>query len=176
MASLFDKTIESSYNGLLKLIDNIGLTTSFKQVTDADGSTTPFYLKQDGVKIGESEYPTADGSANEFLITDGSGVISFSKIKAVKKIKSSSYTLTNLDWGDIIECDSSGTAFTITLPDSLNENFNCNVVWISATSITFATTGTATTVGKGTDIAEQYGGVFLYNNSSSRFVLIGDLE
>lgn len=60
MATLTGNFISNTYQSLLKFFDNIGVTTTPKQVTDGLGNTTPLYISTQGVGVNT---PTIDSSA-----------------------------------------------------------------------------------------------------------------
>jgi hypothetical protein len=51
MASLENVTPGSSYQSLLKTVDNTGITGSLKQISDGTGSATPLYLSTSQVQV-----------------------------------------------------------------------------------------------------------------------------
>ena len=48
MATLLGTKIKDTYNGLLKLIDNVGLTATAKEITDGDGVGSGVFVANDG--------------------------------------------------------------------------------------------------------------------------------
>ena len=75
MATLTGKQIKDSYDGLLKLDDNAGLTSSRKTVTDGLGNATPLSISDTEVKstvdLEASGFKTPTGTANDHLLADG---------------------------------------------------------------------------------------------------------
>lgn len=75
MATLTGKQIRESYDSLLKLEDNDGLSGTRKTVTDGVGTATPLSISQteihSTVNIQATGFTTG-GSANEYLMADGS--------------------------------------------------------------------------------------------------------
>ena len=70
-------------------------------------------LNLDGIK-----FPNADGNANEVLLTDGSGNLSFGEVsggESWQTVKTSGFTAVA---GQGYFCDTTSTAFTATLPGS----------------------------------------------------------
>jgi len=76
VATLTGKQIRESYDSLLKLEDNDGLTTNLKTVTDGLGTATPLAISQTEVNISVDVQATgfsiAGGTSNEYLMADGS--------------------------------------------------------------------------------------------------------
>jgi hypothetical protein len=88
--------------------------------------------------------------------------------------KTAAYTLTAADKGKTIECD--GT-ITITIPTGLPPEFNLTIVNIGTGVITIEGQVGVTLNGKGTQLAEQWGALTLYNlaDTIDSVRIIGDL-
>tara|TARA_R110000803_G_scaffold68944_2_gene131058 strand:+ start:112 stop:1836 length:1725 start_codon:yes stop_codon:yes gene_type:complete len=85
MASLFGTKIKDTYQGILKLIDNLGLTASPKEITDGNGVGSGVFVANDGsLKAGDihstasiqndggyKDSTGALGTANQVLSTTG---------------------------------------------------------------------------------------------------------
>ena len=85
MATLFGTKIKDTYEGVLKLIDNLGLTASPKEITDGAGAGSGVFVANDGslkasdihstVSIqndgGYKDSTGALGTANQVLSTTG---------------------------------------------------------------------------------------------------------
>ncbi len=76
MATLTGKQIRESYDSLLKLEDNDGLTTNLKNVTDGLGTLTPLAISQTEVNISVDVQATgfsiSGGTNDQYLMADGS--------------------------------------------------------------------------------------------------------
>ena len=73
MASLTGNKINITYDSLLKVIDNDGITTSLKQITDGVGLATPLYISTTDVKVGGDLEITGDltvGGTTTYVNTD----------------------------------------------------------------------------------------------------------
>jgi len=78
MADLFNQQISATYSGLLKTTSNGVLSSSLAQITDGRGNGSQLYLSTSKIKFYNAyEFPTNDGSANQVLKTDGSGVLTW---------------------------------------------------------------------------------------------------
>jgi len=78
MASLFNQQISATYQGLLKTTSNGIITSSLAQITDGSGNGSQLYLSTTGINFYNAySFPNADGSANQVLKTNGSGVIAW---------------------------------------------------------------------------------------------------
>lgn len=96
MADLTGKIIADTYPGLLKTTDNAVIGASNKVITDGCGNNTALTLGKTGAQstfdhnlvVTETlqakglTYPTADGTANFPIVTDGSGTLSIGAIAA----------------------------------------------------------------------------------------------
>ena len=54
MASLTGNTISSTYEGLLKFVDNIGVNSTSKNITDGDGTATPLFVATSSIAVSGS--------------------------------------------------------------------------------------------------------------------------
>jgi hypothetical protein len=54
MASLTGNTISSTYEGLLKFADNVGVNSTSKNITDGDGTATPLFLATSSIAVSGS--------------------------------------------------------------------------------------------------------------------------
>ena len=86
MATLLGTAIKDTYNGLLKLIDNTGLTASAKEITDGDGVGSGVFVANDGSLKASDVHATASiqndggykdstgalGTTGQILETNGS--------------------------------------------------------------------------------------------------------
>ena len=78
MADLFNQQISATYSGLLKTTSNGILSSSLAQITDGRGNGSQLYLSTSKINFYNAyEFPTSDGSANQVLKTDGSGVLTW---------------------------------------------------------------------------------------------------
>ena len=78
MPSLFNQQISATYKGLLKTTSNGILSSSLAQITDGNGNGSQLYLSDSKINFYNAyEFPTSDGSANQVLKTDGSGVLTW---------------------------------------------------------------------------------------------------
>jgi|GEM_PF-3319286 len=78
MADLFNQQISATYSGLLKTTSNGVLSASLAQITDGRGNGSQLYLSTSKINFYNAyEFPTSDGSANQVLKTDGSGVLTW---------------------------------------------------------------------------------------------------
>ena len=78
MADLFNQQISATYSGLLKTTSNGVLSSSLAQITDGRGNGSQLYLSTSKINFYNAyEFPTLDGSANQVLKTDGSGVLTW---------------------------------------------------------------------------------------------------
>ena len=78
MADLFNQQISATYSGLLKTTSNGVLSSSLAQITDGRGNGSQLYLSTSKINFYNAyEFPTNDGSANQVLKTDGSGVLTW---------------------------------------------------------------------------------------------------
>lgn len=78
MADLFNQQISATYSGLLKTTSNGVLSSSLAQITDGRGNGSQLYLSTSKINFYNAyEFPTSDGSANQVLKTDGSGVLTW---------------------------------------------------------------------------------------------------
>lgn len=89
---------------------NIADTDMALYAENASGTVTRIMNNPAGLK-----YPTADGSANQAIITNGSGVLSFVDMSGGISyvVKTGNYTTQS---GEGVLADTSGGAFTVTLP------------------------------------------------------------
>lgn len=85
MATLFGTKIKDTYEGVLKLIDNLGLTASPKEITDGAGVGSGVFVANDGSLKASDIHSTASiqndggykdstgalGTANQVLSTTG---------------------------------------------------------------------------------------------------------
>ena len=85
MATLFGTKIKDTYEGVLKLIDNLGLTASPKEITDGAGAGSGVFVANDGSLKASDIHSTASiqndggykdstgalGTANQILSTTG---------------------------------------------------------------------------------------------------------
>ena len=75
MATLTGKQIRESYDAILKLEDNDGLTGTRKTITDGLGTATPLSISQTEVhstSLIQATGFTTGGAADEYLMADGS--------------------------------------------------------------------------------------------------------
>jgi hypothetical protein len=84
MAALTGNKIKDSYLGLLKSIDNAAFAPrvagTFVQVSDGGGNGLPLYLSATSIRFHDAyTFPSADGTANQVLSTDGAGNITFTE-------------------------------------------------------------------------------------------------
>lgn len=78
MPSLFNQKISATYSGLLKTTSNGVLSPTLAQITDGNGNGSQLYLSTSKINFYNAyEFPTNDGSANQVLKTDGSGVLTW---------------------------------------------------------------------------------------------------
>ena len=78
MASLFNQQISATYQGLLKTTSNGIITSSLAQITDGSGNGSQLYLSTASINFYNAySFPNADGSANQVLKTNGSGVLTW---------------------------------------------------------------------------------------------------
>jgi len=76
MATFTGNQVKDTYEAILKLTDNDGLTTSLKTVTDGFGVSSPMSMSESAVKflavIESTGYKTPTGTSLGFLKADGS--------------------------------------------------------------------------------------------------------
>ena len=78
MASLFNQQISATYQGLLKTTSNGIITSSLAQITDGSGNGSQLYLSTASINFYNAySFPNSDGSANQVLKTNGSGVLTW---------------------------------------------------------------------------------------------------
>jgi hypothetical protein len=78
MAQLTGNKIKDTYLGLLKTNGSGILTSGFQRITDGSGLGSQLYLSLTQIKFHDAYiFPNADGSADQVLSTDGSGVLSW---------------------------------------------------------------------------------------------------
>lgn len=74
MATLFNKTPKDTYQQLLKLSGNDGLTTSLQAVEDGVGNSTPLSLSSTQISLNGIVWPTTTPTANQVLSYNGTGL------------------------------------------------------------------------------------------------------
>ena len=76
MATLTGTQIKDTYDSLLKLEDNDGVSSSKKQIQDGLGNATPLSISNtevtSTVDLEASGFKTPTGTSSEFLMADGS--------------------------------------------------------------------------------------------------------
>lgn len=81
MSSLTGNLISDSYQGLLKTVDNGNVTSSFKNITDGDGTPTALYLATGDVKISGSfqmtgsQFTLGDSTSEHTTITSANVLV-----------------------------------------------------------------------------------------------------
>jgi hypothetical protein len=126
--NLLGSKIKNTYTALVKTNDNSTFQAStVVALSDGAGNTSPLKLSQSKVVSGAVELPTVDGTANQVLVTNGSGVLSFadsvsSGLLTVAESSSTSVTLStsfmyvftgsaNADWS--LPAGSNGLTYRI---------------------------------------------------------------
>ena len=54
MASLTGNLISTTYPGLLKTVDNVGVDSTIKNITDGDGTATPLFVTTSSIAVSGS--------------------------------------------------------------------------------------------------------------------------
>ena len=83
MASLTGNTISSTYEGLLKFADNVGVNSTSKNITDGDGTATPLFVS------------TTDLTVSGSFIVSGSTTVLGSLIATSSLATTSSYSVSS---------------------------------------------------------------------------------
>jgi len=97
-------TNSGSNSGTVKIFD--GVNANIEITPNGSG-----VVKLDGLS-----YPTADGSAGQALVTNGSGVLSFATAGlATQSVQTTGFTAVK---GNLYPCNTTSSAFTVTLPAS----------------------------------------------------------
>lgn len=75
MATLTGKKIKDTYDSVLKLNDNAGLSSATKSITDGLGNATPLSLSDTEVKatvaVEATGFKTPTGTSTDYLMADG---------------------------------------------------------------------------------------------------------
>lgn len=83
MATLTGQKVQLTYKDLLQVSNgNAGVDGTVRTVSDGEGTNTPLSLSTTNVRINGLTYPTADGTANQVIKTDGLGNLSFTTVAA----------------------------------------------------------------------------------------------
>jgi hypothetical protein len=115
MADLFNQQISATYSGLLKTTSNGVLSSSLAQITDGRGNGSQLYLSTSKIKFYNAyEFPTNDGSANQVLKTDGSGVLTWEDDASGGVTKTGTIALNTIAvWNDNVDELRSDTSMSI---------------------------------------------------------------
>ena len=117
MATLLGEKIKDTYQGLLKLIDNSGVSSTEKEITDGEGASTGVFIANDG-RFKASDVIATSGLSNGGTYTDSSG----STGSAGQLLSSDS---TSTSWVDApqggVTSIVAGTGVTITPADGLGD-------------------------------------------------------
>ena len=151
------------------ILDSLEADT-LDSVTDR-GATTTNAITIGNLTSSGLTYPTTDGTANQVLTTDGSGALTFADTSSggVEYVaKTTTYTASA---NEGIIADTSGGAWTLTLPASPSAGDKVFVAdgddW-STNNLTVARNG-STIEGSAADFTMDYGGVnvgFIYDGST----------
>ena len=126
--------LDTNGNELLKLTATSSAVNELTYANAATGNKPTFTASGGDTNIGISiqpkgsgqvtidnlTFPAADGSADQVLKTDGSGNLSFTDVSggtSWQSVKTSGFTAVS---GEGYPCDTSSSAFTVTLPSSAN--------------------------------------------------------
>lgn len=168
MATLTGQYIASSYKDLLQVSNsNSGIDSTYRYISDGEGTNSTVQISTTGVKINDLAYPTSDGTSGQALITDGAGTLSFSNV-ASELNGLADVTITSADSGDFLRYNGSAwvdVAVTQLETDINHDNLtgfvaNEHIDWTS-TSSNLDTSGTL----KSSDLTLLNGGVIAWRNS-----------
>lgn len=144
LASTSYATLDIAYNnGSTIAVDSTDLVitlTSPRLFQLTDGADNVLTVNTTGVTIGEYTLPLADGAANEFLVTDGAGNISFSSSVPVSFLGVAAYTKSTaiIASGEItvttsyVQVDTEGSASSDDL-DTINGGIEGSIVILENT-------------------------------------------
>ena len=166
--SSYTMYLDRSVRTIEALTTVAGVRTELETVVvDATTGVILIYIPQ--LDSGVYPYGVYDKSSH-LLLKNGELIID--RALATISAKTAAYTLVNTDSNSIIEC--TGT-FTITIPEDLNDGWECVIVNMGTGVITIASDGTLRSKDSAVTIADQYAAASLYHSGDDVHILFGDL-
>jgi hypothetical protein len=112
-----DAVLTTDGTGDITISTNSGSNSGTVKIFDGVNGNIEITPNGTGVvKLDGLSYPTADGSAGQALVTNGSGVLSFASAGlATQSVQTTGFTAVK---GNLYPCNTTSAAFTITLPAS----------------------------------------------------------
>jgi hypothetical protein len=112
-----DATITTDGTGDITISTNSGSNSGTVKIFDGVNGNIEITPNGSGVvKLDGLSYPIADGSAGQALVTNGSGVLSFATAGlSLQSVKTANFTAVK---GEAYPCNTTSSAFTVTLPAS----------------------------------------------------------
>jgi hypothetical protein len=112
-----DAVLTTDGTGDITISTNSGSNSGTVKIFDGTNGNIEITPNGTGVvKLDGLSYPTADGSAGQALVTNGSGVLSFASAGlATQSVQTTGFTAVK---GNLYPCNTTSAAFTVTLPAS----------------------------------------------------------
>jgi hypothetical protein len=143
-----DATITTNGTGDLTISTNTGTNSGTIKIFDGVNGNIELLPNGSGVvKLDGLSYPTADGSANQALVTNGSGVLSFAAVGA-----SAGQVIQVITATDSTERSTSSTSFVTasnTLSVSITPSSASNKIFVIATFAAYADDNAKATIYRG---------------------------
>ena len=168
-----DATITTNGTGDLTLSTNAGSNSGTIKIFDAANGNIEITPNGTGVvKLDGLSYPTADGSANQALVTNGSGVLSFAAVGA-----SAGQVIQVLTATDSTERTTTSTSFVTvsnTLSVTITPSSASNKIFVIATASLGSDSAFLTIYRGATNLGNGTGGMSFHSSPASGAVSIYD--